>query len=188
MSRYTFSTPIIFSGMLWLAGPGNCAAAEPTAPVVKLAAPFGLARGPVVIDGDPVEWGGMHDVSGGSLTFKSAHKEFWGGTLREAFTATISVFDTRGKVLANGRLAYDETNLYCAVIVPRAPLLNNSSSPQELLYGGDTIGICVGPSGGKGANQRFVCGMYAGKPTVVAMREQWPLAKPYTYFTEAGER
>ena len=94
------------------------------------------------------------------------------------FHGTISVFDTRGKVLANGRLAYDDKNLYCAVIVPRAPLLNNSSSPQELMYGGDSIGICVGPSGGKGANQRFVCGLYAGKPTVVAMREQWPVAKP----------
>ena len=42
-----------------LPSPAN--AAESTAPVVKFAAPFGLARGPVVIDGDPVQWGGMHD-------------------------------------------------------------------------------------------------------------------------------
>ena len=38
----------------------------------------------------------------------------------------------------------------------------------------------------RGTNQRFICGLYAGKPTVVAMREQWPESKPYTYFTEAS--
>ena len=37
-----------------------------------------------------------------------------------------SLFDARGKVLANYRLAYDATNFYCEVIAQRAPLLAGS--------------------------------------------------------------
>ncbi|MBA3936040.1 MAG: hypothetical protein H0X38_01130 [Planctomycetes bacterium] len=165
--------------------------AEAGAPILKSAEPFGLARGPFVMDGNHADWGEFHRIGDGSnavLHFKSSSDQFWDNQIgfRAAFTSDISVFDNRGRLVAISRLAYDEKNLYCAVIVQRAPLLNNSSSPQELLYGGDAIGLCVGPSQGKGVNQRFICGMYAGKPTVVAMREQWPQAKPYTYFTEAS--
>ena len=51
----------LLATMLLLVAVFDCGAAEPSAPVVKFAPPFGLARGPVLIDGDPVEWGGMHE-------------------------------------------------------------------------------------------------------------------------------
>ncbi len=172
----------------WLAGPLVCSEAEQAAPVVKSAAPFGLALGPFVMDGNPNDWGLFDNSNGERAIFKSSKTTYWPNQIgyRAAFTGDISIFDSRGKPFVSSRLAYDATNLYCAVIVEGAPLKNNSSSPQELLYGGDAIGICVGPSGGKGTNQRFICGLYAGRPTVVAMRETWPEAKPYTYFTEAS--
>ena len=176
---------LLFAASILLAGFAVSGAEQP-APVVKSVEPFGLARGPFVMDGNPGEWGPIIKKEEGSVIFKSSHLEFWGGNLKEGFTGDISIFDSRGQVIAMSRLAYDATNLYCAVIVLGAPLANHSSSPQELIYGGDSIGLCMGPIGGKGTNQRFICGLYAGKPTVVAMREQWPESKPYTYFTEAS--
>ena len=136
--------------------------AEPAAPVVKSVPPFGLARGPFVIDGNPGEWGPSIAENDSWVTFKSSRTQFWGGTLHQGFTGDISIHDSKDQVIGVSRLAYDATNLYCAVIVRGAPLRNHSSSPQELLYGGDAIGLCFGPSGGKGTNQRFICGLYAG--------------------------
>ena len=48
----------VLSGVLWLGGVGD--AAEPTAPVAKSVAPFGLALGPFVINGNPAAWGSAY--------------------------------------------------------------------------------------------------------------------------------
>ncbi|MBC7979561.1 MAG: hypothetical protein H7Y36_03250, partial [Armatimonadetes bacterium] len=62
-------------------------AVEQTAPVVKSVEPFGMARGPFVMDGNPGEWGpAIPEHDGTWVTFKSSRTQFWGGTLHEGFT------------------------------------------------------------------------------------------------------
>ena len=56
------TTSLWLTLLLFASLPSPANAAEPTAPVVKFAAPFGPAQGPVVIDGDPVEWGGRESA------------------------------------------------------------------------------------------------------------------------------
>lgn len=92
-----------------------------------------------------------------------------------------------GVVAARFKLAYDSQALYAFVrVVDDSPLKNAATVPEELLKGGDAVGLCLGPAGGKGANQRFLVTRLDGRPLVLAMRPQWPVKRPYTYYTQAA--
>ena len=86
------------------------------------------------------------------------------------------------------KLGYDSDNFYALVQVKDdSPLKNGATVEQELLKGGDAVGFCFGPAGGKGANQRILVAQIGGKPVVLAMRPEWPdKSKPYTYRTSAA--
>ncbi len=87
---------------------------------------------------------------------------------------------------ARFKIAYDGQNLYALVQVQDdSPLRNTSQILPELLKGGDAVGFCFGPAGGKSANQRLLVAQVGDKPVHVALRPAWPEKKPYTYHTDA---
>ncbi len=115
---------------------------------------------PREIDGNPAEWAGQQ--------------------------AAQSVLGAEG-VLATFKLAYDAANLYVlAEVVDDSPLKNGATVREELLKGGDALGLCFGPVGGKGVNQRIMLAQLDGKPYVLAMRPQWAEKRPYAYHTAAA--
>lgn len=115
---------------------------------------------PRAIDGNPAEWAGQQ--------------------------AAQTVLGTEG-VLATFKLTYDTANLYVLVeVTDDSPLKNGATVREELLKGGDALGLCLGPAGGKGANQRFMLAQLDGKPYVLAMRPQWAEKRPYEYHTAAA--
>lgn len=116
---------------------------------------------PITIDGDPVEWKGLQ--------------------------AEQHVQGRLGEV-ATFKLAYDAENLYALVrVIDASPLRNSAGLYQELLKGGDAVGICLGPQGGQGGPQRIMLAQVAGRAEIVAMRPQWKAGgHPYRYFTEAA--
>lgn len=133
-------------------------------PVLAELSPAAVVRTaqPIVIDGDPVEWGGIK--------------------------AEQSVLGRLGQV-ATFKLAYDITNLYALIeVTDTSPLKNGSGVFQEMLKGGDAISICLGPLNGRGGPQRIMLAQIAGKSEIIAMRPQWKAAgnHPYRYFTEAA--
>lgn len=88
---------------------------------------------------------------------------------------------------ATVRLSYDATSLYMLYEV-QSPTqgANNTTVFQELMKGGDAVGLCLGPINGAGVNQRLVIAKVNGKATVVLIRPQSVVKKPYTYRSPAG--
>ena len=127
----------------------------------SLPAAFVKIEKPPAIDGDPRDWAGI--------------------TAEQAI-----VLPGRTEPVARFKLAWDDRNLYALVSVTDAsPMKNGSTVFQELLKGGDAIGICFGADGTP--PQRIMCAMLNGKPEVLAMRPQWPdKAHPCTCFTQAA--
>ena len=94
----------------------------------------------------------------------------------------------QSKPVARFKLAWDDKAFYILVTVKDdSPMKNGSTVFQELLKGGDAIGVCLGTADGTPAPQRIMLALVNGKPEVLAMRPQWPdKAHPYTYFTQAA--
>ncbi len=115
---------------------------------------------PPTINGQAEDWAG--NTTGHSITGKSGP------------CATV-------------RLGYDATSLYLLYEV-QSPTqgANNTTVFQELMKGGDAIGLCLGPINGAGVNQRLVIAQVNGKATVVLIRPQSVVKKPYTYRSPAG--
>ncbi len=79
---------------------------------------------------------------------------------------------------------YDDANLYLLVtVVDSSPMKNStgSSDPAMMLKGGDAVGFCFGPVGGKGQNQRILTAMLEGRPAAVAYRPDSERKRPYTF-------
>ena len=79
---------------------------------------------------------------------------------------------------------YDDKNLYLLMtVVDASPMKNStgSSDPAMMLKGGDAVGFCFGPAGGKGRNQRIMTAMLDGRPTAVGYRPDSDRKRPYTF-------
>jgi hypothetical protein len=91
-----------------------------------------------------------------------------------------------GSVAATFKLSYDHEHFYALIQVnDDSPLKNSATVPEELLKGGDAVGLCFGSTIAKGINQRFLITRLNAKPYVLAMRPRWPRKRPYTYYTRA---
>jgi hypothetical protein len=139
---------------------GVMIATRPVAAQAALPAAAVKITAPRSIDGDPAEWAGQ----------QAAH----------------SLLGHDG-VVTTFKLAYDAARLYALIrVTDDSPLKNGATVREELLKGGDALGLCFGPVGGKGANQRLLLAQVDGKPYVLAMRPLWPEKRPYQYFTQAA--
>ena len=139
---------------------GALFAAEPAA---DLPAAFVRVQQAPAIDGDGRDWAGI-----------KAEQEI--------------TLPGRAEPVARFKVAWDEQAFYVLLTVKDdSPMKNGSTVFQELLKGGDAIGICFGGTDGTPASQRIMLALVNGKPEVLAMRPQWPdKAHPYTYFTQAA--
>lgn len=90
--------------------------------------------------------------------------------------------------VARFKLGWDDSSLYALFqVIDDSPLKNGATVLQELFKGGDAVGICIGTPGVQGSEQRLLAGLFADRPTVLAMRPRWPdTSKPYRYFTTAS--
>ncbi|MBI1368368.1 MAG: PQQ-binding-like beta-propeller repeat protein [Planctomycetes bacterium] len=83
---------------------------------------------------------------------------------------------------ATFKLAYDEANLYARIVVhDKSPMKNSAGVIEELIKGGDAVGVCLGGVTDVRALQRIMIARVEGKPTILAMRPNWREHKPYTY-------
>jgi hypothetical protein len=97
-------------------------------------------------------------------------------------TAEHPIVDLNGKPVASFKLQADDTHLYVAFSVrDHSPLRNTSAVPEELIKGGDAVGLCLGAVEGRGAYQRIVATEIAKKAVLVAMRPVWPDKRPHSY-------
>ena len=88
----------------------------------------------------------------------------------------------KNQTVATFKLAYDAAGFYALVEVKDdSPLKNKSNVQEELLKGGDAIGLCFGTVGGQGANQRIMAAQIDGQPVIMALRPVWPVKKPHTF-------
>lgn len=111
---------------------------------------------PFIIDGRATDWGHI------------------------AADQSITTLD--GQPAATFKLAYDDANLYAIFFVTDAsPLKNTATVLQELLKGGDAVGICLGPVRGQGAPQRILLAQIDGKPVLLAYRPKWNTKQPHTF-------
>lgn len=106
----------------------------------------------------------------------------------EGITADHEVSNLQGETVATFRLAFDEDRLYAAFAVrDGSPLRNGSTVMEELLKGGDAVGLCLGPAGERGAHQRILAARVKGKAVVMAYRPEWPEKRPHTFASPVRE-
>lgn len=112
---------------------------------------------PITVDGDDQEWRGIQ--------------------------AQQTIFQG-AKPVAQFKLAADEMAFYaCAHVRDTSPLLNNAKILQEVIKGGDAIGLCFLYGKRADRHQRIVAAKVEGRDVVMVMRPRWneKEARPYTY-------
>jgi hypothetical protein len=111
---------------------------------------------PLVIDGQTTDW--AHITAEGAIT-----------TPDERPAATF-------------KLACDDTHLYALFsVIDASPLKNGAAIPQELLKGGDAVGMCLGHAKGQIPPQRLLLAQLNGKPVLMVYRPKWPTKQPHTF-------
>ncbi len=99
------------------------------------------------------------------------------------FQATQQITIPEGES-AQWTACYDADNLYFMVRVQDDSPLKNSTSPFDpamMLKGGDAVGFCFGPEGGRGEQQRIMVAQLDGQPVAVVYRPNSTVAKPYAF-------
>lgn len=87
-----------------------------------------------------------------------------------------------GEPAAALRLASDDKHLYALFeVIDDSPLKNGASVLQELLKGGDAVGLALASRKGKPFAQRILIAHVDGKPVLMALRPQWDEKNPHTF-------
>ncbi len=103
-------------------------------------------------------------------------------------TATHAVFTALGEQVATFRLAADTEHLHVAFeVVDDSPMRNTAAALEELIKGGDAVGIFLGPVNGRGRPQRIMAAEVAGRPVAMAYRPSWPAQRPYTFSSPVSD-
>jgi len=103
-------------------------------------------------------------------------------------TAEHRVLNLQQEPVASFKLAYDEERLYATFYVDdESPIQNSSSVLEEVLKGGDAVGLCLGSVGDEGASQRILATRVDDQNLVVAYRPQWSEKRSHTFSSPTGE-
>ncbi len=93
-----------------------------------------------------------------------------------------SIKTPAGNYIAAFRLAYDDAALYALFeVVDDSPLKNQSNVLEEILKGGDCVGIAIAGSKGPKSTQRILVAQVDGKPVIMALRPKWSEKRPHTF-------
>ena len=118
---------------------------------------------PIEVDGDPADWGFV--------------------------TATQGIRLPDGEPAAALRLAYDDTYLYALFeVIDDSPLKNSATVREELLKGGDAVGLAFEATRGDKSTQRVLAARVDGEDVVIALRPEWHEKRPHTFTSPVGVR
>jgi hypothetical protein len=86
-------------------------------------------------------------------------------------------------------MAYDDEFIYAAFeIIDDSPLKNSASVVQELIKGGDAVGLAFEATKGPKYTQRVIVARVEGRSVVVVLRPDWPNKKPHTFTSPVSTR
>lgn len=94
-----------------------------------------------------------------------------------------------GSPAASFRLAYDDQRLYALFeVIDDSPLVNGAAVREELIKGGDCVGLALQALKDWPARQRLIAAQVDGEPVLIAMRPEWKREKrPHTYLSPVKE-
>lgn len=93
-----------------------------------------------------------------------------------------SIKTPAGEGVAAFRLACDDDFLYALFeVADDSPLKNQSAVLEEILKGGDCVGLALEGVKGPKKTQRILVAQVDGKPVVMALRPEWPEKRPHTF-------
>jgi hypothetical protein len=99
-----------------------------------------------------------------------------------ANTATHGIRLPSGQPAAAFRLAADDTYLYALFeVVDDSPLKNGATVLQEILKGGDAVGLALASRKGTPYAQRILVAQVEGKSVIMALRPSWDVKQPHTF-------